>query len=69
MPCKSELLHVRFGNTGTKMINTTSNILTWGLRTPWKGATTHCGAMGHGSTRHEAMSPRLTVVDRRMVLG
>jgi hypothetical protein len=47
---KSELLHIRFGNTVSHTVNTTPNIQTRGLHTLRKGATTHCGMMGQGST-------------------
>jgi hypothetical protein len=38
------------------MVNITSNIQSQGLSTPQKGATTHCGVMGQGNTRQEALS-------------
>jgi hypothetical protein len=47
---KNDLLHVRFGNTGTQTVNTLSNIQARGLRTPEKGTTAHYCIMGQGIT-------------------
>jgi hypothetical protein len=44
-----------------------TNIQSWGLCTTQKGATIHYSVMRQGNTCQEALYPRLSATDHRMV--
>jgi hypothetical protein len=60
-PVKNDLLHVRFGSTGTHAVNTPTNIQVWG---PLPDI-----AMRHDSVGPEAQSPCLAATGHRTVQG
>jgi hypothetical protein len=68
-PGKKITPHKRFGNTGTQMVNTPSNIQAWGLHTPWKDATAHCDMTRQDCAWQEALTHHLMAASHRTVQG